>query len=185
MVMSVSWISGIVLLLKKREYFDIFYRTVTHKSLEHDENSGFTIEQVSVLFCFIHKYMRQDLQSVRRREITYALKYWKSYYKGFHIISLIPFNKVATAAFSSQTSSASSDRLFSDFGIPKDNQRKQLLISCLEMTQAIRRFVTFDLKQTLSPQKGLIHPKKAAFKSIVNVFVETMLEKQKNRGLTS
>lgn len=46
------------------------------------------------------------------------------------------------------------------------------------MSQVIRRFVTSELGHTLSPQKGVLHPKEAVFKSLVNVVVEKVLEKQ-------
>lgn len=59
---------------EKREYFHILYRTVACEPLEHDDNSGFTIEQLGVLLILIYKDMRQKLQCVGRREITYALK---------------------------------------------------------------------------------------------------------------
>ena len=77
-----------------------------------------------------------------------------------------PFNKVATAFFSSQASSAIAERLFSDLELLQGQQRQSLLISSLEMNETIRKFVESYIKDSCDVQTALIHPHRVAFKRL-------------------
>lgn len=72
-----------------------------------------------VVFRMFHRQMLQDLEKNGRRESSYAAEYWRNANLTGSMISPVPFNRLARVALSSQASSASAERLFSDLGRPE------------------------------------------------------------------
>ena len=94
--------------------------------------------------------------------------------------SPLAFNKLARSALSSQASSASAERLFSDLGRMEGRFCQSILSSAVEMKEIIRAYVNLRLKDHFRPQNNTLHPDAAAFKSIVVEVTEKVFESQKD-----
>ena len=123
--------------------------------------------------------MRAVLKRKGRREPSVALLYLKDCNNNQSLASPRIFNTIARAALSSQGSSASAERLFSDLGRLEGRQRQTMLSGTLEMTETIRVFVQSRLQDCICPQRGLLHPRGAAFKDLVTTFASQVVNLQK------
>lgn len=119
-------------------------------------------------FSMVHCEMRAALKKQGRREPRFAQQYWKRCNEQQSLSSPRIFNTVARAALSSQASSASAERLFSDLGRLEGRQRQTMLSGTIEMTETIRVFVQTRLQGCTRPQRGLLHPRGAAFKDLAS-----------------
>ena len=104
-----------------------------------DENA------LSVLFGLFHSEMRKTIRKNGRKNADEALRYWEASNSSQSFISPLPFNIIAKACLSSQASSASSERLFSDLGRLEGAFCQTLLSTTLQMKETIRLFVRAEL----------------------------------------
>ena len=146
--------------------------------MELGGNDAFTADELQSLFSMLQKQMRKDLRSTGRREVGYALQYWKNSNSGTSMLSPVPFNKVAKASFSSQASSASAERLFSDLGRQEGRSGQSNLSFSLEMNTTIRAYVRAHIRDSNAVQTGLVHPEGVAFKRICNNLAMEVAKKQ-------
>lgn len=69
-----------------------------------------------MMFEILHDGMVEDLNKNGRREPTFALEFWKSINDTVGLVSPLPLNRIAKAAWSAQASLACSERVFGDLG---------------------------------------------------------------------
>ena len=162
----------------RESYMKVLYTAVSREAMEHEANSVFDIDQLSVVFGLLHKNMRRELQSTSRKEPETTLDYWRKCNSEVSAVSPLPFNKVIRAALSSQASSASAERLFSDLGRTEGRQRQTSLTSTLEMTELVRNYVNTELRGLQMPQTGLLHPRAFAFKRLARHVACRVVEMQ-------
>lgn len=122
----------------------------------------------------LNKQMRAELRKTGRKAPNYALQYWKKCNQEASAMGPVAFNKIAKAALSSQASSASAGRLFSDLGRLEGRKSQSLLSSSLEITEIIRNYVKMSLKGANGAQTGLLHPIPLAFKCICTLVSSTV-----------
>ena len=94
--------------------------------------------------------------------------------------SPLDFNKLSRSALSSQASSESAERLFSDLDRIEGFFCQSMLSSTVKMKEIIRAYVNLRLKDHFRPQNNTLHPDAAAFKSIVVEVSEKVFESQKD-----
>lgn len=152
------------------------YTAVAREATELEDSSMFSAEQLINAFSMLHSEMRQALRKYGRREPSHALSYWKKCNTEMSFVSPRPFNNIIRAALSSQASSASAERLFSDLGRLEGRQRQSTLSSTLEMNETIRVFVQMHLSSYVTPQVGRTHPQATAFKRLVNQIATEVLK---------
>lgn len=123
--------------------------------------------------------MRNALEKSGRRDPRFALEYWRSCNSTVSPISPVPCNKVARTSLLSQASSDSAERLFSDLGRLEGRQRQSILSSTLEMTETIRVYSRLSVQGNVLPQTGVLHPKAAAFKQLIEKIAQEVVLDQK------
>lgn len=153
---------------QKVGYYEILYKAIVREAKELKKDIYFSAAELKVLFSLFHKSMIQKLQECGRRPIDAALNFWRDVNQSGSVISPVPFNQLARAALSSQASSASAERLFSDLGRKEGNQCQSILSGTLEMTALIRTYVANEIKALVLPQKGLLHPTASAFRRLID-----------------
>lgn len=75
-----------------------------------------------------------------RQETIAALQYWKRMITTKQMLSPVPYNLVAEAELSSQSSSAAAERVFIDISLIQGLKRQSVISGTLEMTEIIRGF---------------------------------------------
>lgn len=152
---------------EKEVYLQSLYGALIREAIELGDSGPFSSARLQSLFELFHEKMRADLREAGRREPNYALTFWKEMNAKVSYTSPLSFNKVARALLSSQASSASAERLFSNLGRTEGRERQSMLSSTLEMTQMIRSFALMRMEDICGPQNGLLSPQAAAFKRMV------------------
>lgn len=150
-------------------YYETLCAAVAREATELDGNMPFDTEDLRFMMRILNKQMKSELRNSGRRFPNYALHYWKKCNQDASAMGPVAFNKIAKAALSSQASSASAERLFSDLGRLEGRERQSLLSSSLEMTATIRNYVNMRLKDADGIQTGLLHPQGVAFKRTCNL----------------
>ena len=145
-------------------YYDTLCYAVAREVTELDKEVPFDNEDLRFMKRILNKQMKAELRKSGRRGPEYALLYWKNCNNDASSMGPVAFNKIAKAALSSQASSASAERLFSDLGRLEGRERQSILSSSLEMTETIRNYVNMSIKTGNDVQKGLLHPVGVAFK---------------------
>ena len=114
--------------------------------------------------------MMEELEKNRIRNADAAFQFWKDANCTQGMASLRPFNQVARAVLSSQASSALAERLFSELGRAQASQRQSLLAGSLEISPIIHSFILNELDYGVRHlhNSGLLHPRAAAFRGIVD-----------------
>lgn len=163
---------------EKDAYFQSLYSAVAREAIELGDTGPFSEDQLTSTFSMFHDNMRQELKSHSRRAPQYALQFWKEMNSKVSFTSPLAFNKLAKASLSSQASSSSAERLFSNLGRSEGRERQATLNSTLEMTEMIRGFMKMQIEDTVTVQRGLLHPVGAAFKKAVQLVA---LEVNKSR----
>ena len=87
---------------------------VAKEAAELGGNDMFLSDELQSLFSMLKKQMRKELRSNRRREPSALLQFWKNANSNRSALSPITSNKIEKAGFSSQASSAVTERLLSD-----------------------------------------------------------------------
>ena len=110
--------------------------------------------------------MLKELEEKGRREHTECLRFWKKTNVMTSIVNPVPFNKLARAVLSAQTSSTSAERSFSDLGRIEGRQSQSILTGTLEMREVVQSYVRNELEYCHLPQSRLLHPRAEAFRAI-------------------
>ena len=153
---------------KKEKYFDLLCAAVVREACELDGEGNISRDKLRVVYGLFHDEMLKTLAKKGRRSPDFALRYWKDLNNSNSLISPLPFNRIAKAAMSSQASSASAERLFSDLGRMEGDQRQSLLSGTMEMAAVVRHFAIDFIRQVRpAVQSNLLHPDAAAFKKLV------------------
>ena len=168
--------------MDRESYFTKLHDAVAREAIEIGGAGPFERTQLQTMFSMFHLSMREELKKHGRREPSHALLFWKKMNSEVTYISPVPFNKVARACLSSQASSASAERLFSNLGRMEGRERQSMLSSTLEMTEMIRVFVYSRVEDIRNKPKGLLHVKAAAFKAVVEqVASEVVRNRSENK----
>lgn len=169
----------------KDEYISSLYAAVAREAIALGETGLFNQSQLKSMFGLFHGHMRAELKKRGRKSPEYALKFWKGMNETVTYTSPLAFNTVARAFLSTQASSASAERLFSDLGRTEGRERQSLMSSTLEMTEMIRVFVNMDIEDSTLPQRGLQNPKAVAFKRTVQKVARKVNQDRLNLSLSS
>lgn len=90
--------------------------------------------------------MMSGLKNNGHSEAKEAFLFWKRQHATQNMISPLSFNMTVNACLSSQASSASAQRLFSDLERLGNNEAQSLLTRTVEMAEIIRVFVVKEGK---------------------------------------
>lgn len=150
-------------------YYDTLCAAAARKVTEMNEDVTFDTDELRFMMRILTKQINAELRKSGRKGPNNALQYWKNCNKDASAMGPVAFNKIAKAALSSQASSASVERLFSDLGRLDGRERQSLLSSSLEMTETTRNYVNMSLKDENHVKKGLLHPFGVAFKRTCNL----------------
>lgn len=113
---------------------------------------------------------RKELTSNVWRAPKYALQFWKkknskvSYKRPLHFN-----NKISKSVLSSQASSESMGKIFSNLGRSDGPEIPAKLNSTLGMTRIICVFLKSEVEDNLTVQIGLLHPIAASFRKTVQM----------------
>lgn len=133
----------------RSSHLETLYKAVTYKPVKVNGNSTrieFSESELEVMYGLLHNQVKEFLNESERNKLSYGLQYWNIRSEEQVVVSPVSFDRVANAVFSSQVSSASAERLFSDLGRIEGRERQSLLRSSLEMINAIFIFVVGQLR---------------------------------------